>query len=791
MGVHEDSMSAHVGDRLSQAVQTQLKAVRSAIRLYIALDGLLLAALLTMLIFWIGGAIDYFPVTVGSSETPQWVRATLLSAIIGLVAWITLWRAGRRLIANLPDSSLAVLLERRFPQLNNELVTAVELVGAVDRDASNPAAYGQMLARVHQAVSSRVGNLPARTLLNWQPIIKYAILTTMLAVVSVVAMIGIPDWMGLWSKRLFALSDDTWPRRSRLRADGIQLQLPAFTGQMSADRTLIVFENNVARVPRGAAPVLQISADTTAAEVPAICTLYYRDEFGSRGRANLRRVGGGESGWRQFSLDGPPLDGLTEDLRFDVIGNDARLSNFTIQAIEPAVVNSLVLDCTYAIYLLDDLSARATSEQLPYRNGLVIPEGTTVTVKGIASSALSQVQYVMLGSGVAQSTDGTTPALDIKTIHVTGTEFSIPLGQLRSGLVLELRLLDQFGLVAAQVSRYLINVAADNVPEVQSRLVGIGTAITPRANLPLKGSVRDDHGLLKVWADLVQPDRSPESIELAVNLDNQLDSALDLQKIAEQRSLKLEPETTLGIVVSAQDRFNLDNATHVSAGPAQQLAIVTDDKLLVILDRQELELRQRLELTIGELTQLRVALQDIAKIDIASSPNTEPADSSDVDAPADPAEQSRRLVVVRTQQSVLQADKSQQELIGIAGRVEDIRLQLVNNRIDSLDRQTRLQKRVYEPLKEALDKEVSQLGLRLNELQSAAMAATEKNLDIASATTALDKLIVVLEQIIANMLDIESYNEIIDLVRGLLETEERLLDETQKQQKQQIFDLLR
>ncbi len=782
-------MADQDGDRLSQSIRSQLAAVRSTIRLYVALDGLLLSAVLCMLVFWIAGAIDYLPVTVGSNETPQWLRAAILIFSVMALGWIAIWRSGRRLVAKLPDSSLALLLERRYPQLNNELVTSVELVGAKDHTATNVIAYGAMLNRVHQAVSSRVGGLPTKPLLNWRPIVRYAIAAGFLLVTFFVAAVCIPEWMTMWSKRLFALSNESWPRRSRLQAEGLQLQLPAFTGQTTADRTLVLFENGVGRVPRGASPVLQILADTSAQEVPTVCTLFYRDSSGSRGRANLRRVGGARAGWQQFSLEGPPLDGLTSDLRCDVIGNDARLSNLMIQAIEPAVVNSLSLECKYPNYLQDELSSRATAELLPYRNGLVIPEGTEVVAKGISSSPLSQVQFVVHGAGVPNSVEPSQPDLTVRWIPVRGTQFAIPLGVLRGGLVLEIRLLDQYGLASAQVARYVVNVASDEVPEVQTRLVGIGTAITPRAKLPIKGKVQDDHGLQRIWADLAKGEDVPWSVDLSILPDNQLETSLDLQELAETKGFNLEPDATLGLIVSAQDRFDLDNQKHIGAGPAQQLAVVTDDKLLVILDRLELELRQRFELIIAELTQLRIVLQDIAKIDLSTSgtPSAEEQADSGDDANS-AADQARRLAVLRAQQSVLQADKSQQELVGVATRVEDIRMQLVNNRLDSLDRQKRLQERVHAPLKSALENEVEKLRLRLSELQSAALSANDK-LDANPAIEALDKLLVVLEQIKANMLDIESYNEIIDLVRGLLESEERLLEETQQQQKKQLLDL--
>jgi hypothetical protein len=163
----------------------------------------------------------------------------------------------------------------------------------------------------------------------------------------------------------------------------------------------------------------------------------------------------------------------------------------------------------------------------------------------------------------------------------------------------------------------------------------------------------------------------------------------------------------------------------------------------------------------------------------------------DEDGSRQDPEQAQRLRLLRAQQSVLQADKSQQELLGVATRVEDIRLQLINNRIDSIDRQTRLHDRVYLPLESVLDKEMEDFRGRLNQLQTASMSPQGNGPQATAAADANDRVLVALDAIIANMLDLESFNEIIDLVRGILDDEERLLDETQKKQKQGLLDLLK
>ncbi|MCC6508516.1 MAG: hypothetical protein IT423_05380 [Pirellulaceae bacterium] len=863
-------MAVDRSGELSSEVRQVLSGVRGQIRWRILVDGLLLASLCVLLLFWGGAVIDYLPVKLGSNETPRWLRIALLTAMGGLVAWALLWRLARRYLARLSDRNLAVLLERHFPQLNNELVTVVDLTDKSPDDVSNPVAYRAMLTRVQQSAAMHVSKLDTGLLLNWRPVWKLSWAVGLLLLLTAGVAIAQPGWLRLWSARLFALSDERWPRLARLEIEGVQLQLPAFTGQLAADRVTIPFVDSIVRVPRGGAVTLNARADTSAALVPELCTLFYQMGDGSRGRANMRRLGASSTGWQPFLLDGPPLVDLTSDVMFDIVGGDARLDDLTLQVVDPAVITNMKLELTYPAYLLASQSNLPATELLEFRSGVRIPEGTQVSLKGTASSTLKSVQYVVRSTGSnrnrGQSATAQPPAsganntdsasaddaaallaaankdeIQIQTVQPQDKAFELPLGILRDTLVIEIRLLDQYGLTSDQIPRYVVAVTEDTLPEVEAKLVGIGTAVTPKAILPITGKAVDDHGLARVWATIVVNEQPPVELDVAVDSQGKMDPKIDLVPLAESGQLKLAPDSTLGLAISATDRFDLDGIKHTGNGQPIQLAIVTEDKLLVMLDRQELELRQRLELIISELTQLRDVLREQGGVTQPAAQNMprnlprnlpghldrhldrqirnsfvqepgpakppadqaaatpvapgtpaatpEPADNDAGDKP-DP-EQMRRLMLLRAQQSVLQADKSQQELIGVAGRVEEIRLQLVNNRIDSVDRQARLLDRVYKPLNEMLATEMESFRNRLSQFQSAAMSPTGGQSQAATAAEENERVLAALNAIVANMLDLESFNEIIDLVRGILDDEQRLLDETQKKQKQGILDLLK
>ncbi len=611
---------------LASPVVRKLSAVAALIRNYVIVESLLWIAIWIVVWFWLGGLLDYLPVTAGASETPRAVRIGLL-VIMGLgAAWVLIVRLGRRLFTPMAQKSLALLIERKYPEFNNELVTAVELSRRKEVDVSNPAAYQAMLGRVHTSIQRRIENVEPATLLNWQPIWGLSVAFAFAVIVTIIAAVGMPNWFMLWSQRLFSLSDTPWPRRAVLNADGIQLQVPAFTGQLAAERILIPFEDNLARLPVGAAALLQVSASTKAVAVPETCTLFYRADDGSRGRANLRRVGGPDAGWQHFTLEGPPLDGLTSDLTFDVVGLDARLRDLRLQVVEPAVVADMQIECRYPSYLNDSLSSRPSVETLPYRSGMRIPQGTTVALVGKASSALKLVQYVVRGASSGPSEE----SLQILTVEPKETDFRIELGPLAANLVVEVRLVDQYGLSSDQIPRYLLTMQEDTVPEVDAKLDGIGIAVTPQAVIPIVGSVKDDYGVVEVYAELARNEDDPIKLPLELTSGEALNSRIDLAQLAEANQLTLAPNMTLGLVIAARDRYDLQGQQHIGLGQPQQLAVVTQDKLLVILDRQELEMRQRLELIIGEVQQLREALQDTAT-------SLSQGDSADLKNPRDQA----------------------------------------------------------------------------------------------------------------------------------------------------------
>lgn len=780
-------------ESLSPQIVSKLAEVRQLLRKYVLWQSACLAILWFLCVFWLGGLIDYLPVRVGASETPRWARIGMLMAIVLGVLWIVARFLLPKLLKKIPDSSLALVFERRFPQLGNALVTAVELVDQPGKEITDSNAYQQMLNSVHQDADTAIVSIETSELFNWRPLRMVMTVTGIGLLVTVGICIAQAGWMQMWAARLFALSDARWPREAELRIDGIQLQVPNFTGELGTNRILVPFIDAVARVGAGSEALLQISASTQAAKTPELCTLFYRSSGGSRGRANLRRIGNPVEGWQGFNIDGPPMDGITEDLAFDVVGLDARIRNQRIEVVVPAAVADMQIECSYPRYLMDSLegtgASRPAVELLKYRSGQKIPEGTVVALKGTASCPLSRVEYMVLSSAASAEQDDREEGNQVMRLDTDSAEFSIPLGQIFSNQVVEVRLVDQYGLPAEQIPRYILTVESDTLPEVDSRLAGIGSAVTAKAMLPIRGSVVDDHGVASVVAELALDDSERMAVPLPLANSGDLESEIDLAQLAEQGKLLAKPGQALRVSVTATDFYDLTDDPHIGQGQPQQLSVVTEDELLVILDRQEIEQRQRLELIYSELEQLRDLLDDLHTLYLAE-PEPESLDALGEPLSVEAAQKQRiRRLGIKAQQSVLQADKSQQELISLIARIDSLRLQLVNNRIDSYDRQQRLQTKVLEPLRGLMDKRYAEFRSLLATLMTKTRTGSGQT-ELARSRVVLDDILVDLTEIKTNMLNMQSFNELIDLVRGLLDEQDVLLDETQAEQRKRILDFL-
>ncbi len=192
----------------------------------------------------------------------------------------------------------------------------------------------------------------------------------------------------------------------------------------------------------------------------------------------------------------------------------------------------------------------------------------------------------------------------------------------------------------------------DEVPSVDLVLAGIGSAITPQANLPVQAEVHDDHDVAESTLNLYVNDNPPFAIPASAQSDGKIRQSIDLRDIRDQKKIQLEPGQTVSLTLLARDYFDLHPSERFGRSNPIQLSVVTPSQLLILLERRELAMRSRMELIVSELNQLRELLTRMRQTNRqAINPSTTEAQSPDGEQ--EPSDD--KLQLLRAQQSTLKS----------------------------------------------------------------------------------------------------------------------------------------
>jgi hypothetical protein len=238
---------ATLRDNLDPRVTNPLDALRGTIRRYVVLEGVLAAGVLVVGWFALGLVLDYgvFKATgfdwFGSvtpfswdwaQDAPWWFRAVALAAAVAVVAAVVYRRVVGRLRKELSYPALAMVLERKYPDLlGDRLITAVELAD-VDRAAKHGFSPEMIRATIAEA-NERVGKVAVREVFNWHRLwVMGYVVAGLLAGVGLLAFVAhlvatesvSPrrfGWKsahvaGIFLERNVLLQDTPWPRQAHL-----------------------------------------------------------------------------------------------------------------------------------------------------------------------------------------------------------------------------------------------------------------------------------------------------------------------------------------------------------------------------------------------------------------------------------------------------------------------------------------------------------------------------------------------------------------------------------------------
>ncbi len=797
------------------------------------------------LVFWASLWVDWF------FEPSVLVRKLLLGAsVLGIAA--AAYRAiGRRAFVPLPDHSMAILLERRFSEFDDSLLTAVELTARpTDANDCNPA----MLDATCRAAGAPLDRVRLGDVFDPRPLRAAMVAAVLLAATTGGFRWFAPEAFGVWLRRSVLMSDELWPRRTVLSVDG--------------------FSDGVARVARGADFTLIAKADTTARHVPRSVRIDYRPEGSPRLDATMVREGQAEVGRDRFQAYSYTFRGVLAPVELNLRGGDASIRSLRIEVVDAPTLVRLEAECRYPEYM-----ARPP-RTLPAAGVVPIPRGTQVTLHAEANKRLTQVQIVdgeeiqfvaaltqrfqevlpalrrlagaARGSDMSEETadhvgfvaaelgqfheeaslhfadnlsseavrdfldgiqtardellqiaDGRADAgtlglvddrlqglLEILGRLVNFTRFNYRLQPIDDTVSLELVLRDVDGIGSNQPIWIVLSAVDDQPPQAIVQLKGIGSAITPQARLPFQGAVQDDHGVDRVWLEYAIEGREPRQHPLR-QLE-EIATQVVIDEAFEVDPLRLEPGQKVLIVVKARDRYDLESEPNVGSGDRWMLDVVTPEKLRAILEAREIVLRQRFETIVEDVEAIRSALAELSFDDESSKGGTGPSEGAEPGERdrLDTADRRRAVRLLRIQRARQNGQKDTHETAGVADAFADIRQELVNNRIYTEELRIRIEQDIVAPLARLVEADFVQLDEQLARLETT-HDDREQSPDLRDTALAqTDTILKTMREVLARMVELEDFNEAVQLLRSIIEEQEQLREAVRERRKAKLRQLL-
>ena len=701
-----------------------LDAVRRRARAWIWVESLAWIAVVVAAAFWISLGFDW------SVEPPPAVRGVVLLGAAGVLAALVGRLLVSRLAVPLGDASLALLVERTHPEFRDGLSTAVGLAreGRADVDPA-------LVARSAAAAAALVPGVDQRRIFRRSRLWRLALAAAAaLGSVAVVAAAR-PDVARTWFRRSVLLAPEAWPRRTQLEVEG--------------------FVDGVRKVARGGDVDLIVHARDAAGPPPAV-DLRIKTATGWRS-VRMGTRGGATDAGQTF---GHVVEGVTDDLRLEIRGGDARLRNLRLVAVEPPGVERVEIEAEPPAYL------GGPARRPPVSRLVALPRGSRVTIRSVATKPLAKGTLRARPAGTAVAAEaaviGEVTASGPSPAGVTGV-----VADLDADTIVTLDLVDTDGLVNREPITFTLTAVPDEVPRVAVRLRGISTAVTPRCRLPIEGTIADDHAVVEAAVRLAwQPpaargaaggtgDAARGGGEQAVPLASARLGGPLVELLGERiERVPLEPlglaaGGRLEVRVTARDACTLDGEPQTGASDTWTLDVVAAEVLQAMLEAREIVLRRRFEAAIEDLA---LARDRLAAEDEAGA-------------------------AARFGEAVARATGETGE---IAAAFRDIRLELDNNLLLSAELEGRIVGQIAVPLE----------AIAAGDLPGLAAACRAETTAVAPVARRADEVLERMRAVLARMMELESFNEVIDRLRNVIRTQEEIRAETLRRQKERAREAL-
>ena len=146
---------------------------------------------------------------------------------------------------------------------------------------------------------------------------------------------------------------------------------------------------------------------------------------------------------------------------------------------------------------------------------------------------------------------------------------------------------------------------------------------------------------------------------------------------------------------------------------------------------------------------------------------------------------------LRVARALDNGDRSAHETLTVADSFDDIREEMINNRVDTPELQTRLKDQIADPLRHISSQMFPAIAARLAQLRRVLDDPTAGPAKLEAAVKQADAILVEMKLVLDKMLELETFNEVVEMLRDIISSQEKLNQETLKRQKEDLKNKLR
>ncbi len=335
-------MATALEPNIRPEIEAVLARLRAKIRTYVFLEGTAWVIAALGAVFWITLALNWAYFKVSNLELPVWFRMVIdIAAISFLAGCLMIWLV-QRLLKNMRTKALALVLERRFPELDDRLITAVEV--AESTTGKESAFTTTLLHRTIADVSEAAHRLEVSDVFAKRPL-RSAMLAAVVFTASI-AGFGFLNQraFGYWYQAFFGLREEYWDRETLLVPRVIASSDERVKEFREVDGEIVY------KHPRGEDFTLSVivpKPDEKAGKdwvVPADVEWDYTLSNG-RGGATLNMSKTGDREFRQT------VSNLLDSMTFSIRGHDfVNRRPIRVQIVDPPVIDQMKLERNYPDY---------------------------------------------------------------------------------------------------------------------------------------------------------------------------------------------------------------------------------------------------------------------------------------------------------------------------------------------------------------------------------------------------------------------------------------------------------